>query len=406
MQLNEPVQVPPAPLSAEKKIFQIKWDKTDAYCGDKVSLNGETQGYEGQELTISVQEQANSKEIASIKVKAGIKGFLAEWEFKDLLPEKSGDKYVAQKDLIAKVEGVQTATPLKAHFVPDAAKRPYRQGGAHFDLAAEAYVAKITSDLEYVQGWGASVVDLGAEVPAATGGTIAGLSWTGYRWMKKVGLKDKYWDGKGWVDLPGTFVLEDSNNFCVGFYKQGTAYKCQYGGEWPEAFADWSLDSGPNAAKLAKWKDNIKTTWDTKNHNIAIRRDGCASGAKECCRYAVQADVEFVDKKAFSNGVLIIADGDIRSNDSLFFIDEPRIAMAAHEFGHHLGNPDEYAEAKASLDPTLNDDGAKNGVDKDSIMGQNMTKVKKRHFRTICKHFGDVVFAAVKRQFTYKPVDL
>jgi hypothetical protein len=56
---------------------------------------------------------------------------------------------------------------------------------------------------------------------------------------------------------------------------------------------------------------------------------------------------------------------------------EPRGAVAAHEFGHHIGNSDEYAGTK--VDTSLNDDGATSGIDPNSIMGQQLTKVKKRH---------------------------
>ena len=74
----------------------------------------------------------------------------------------------------------------------------------------------------------------------------------------------------------------------------------------------------------------------------------------------------------------------------------------AVEFGHHLGNPDEYAGAK--LDTTLNDDGATNGIDANSIMGQNLTTVKKRHYRTICKHFADMVKTHHGKTYTYEAV--
>jgi hypothetical protein len=74
--------------------------------------------------------------------------------------------------------------------------------------------------------------------------------------------------------------------------------------------------------------------------------------------------------------------------------------MAAHEFGHHIGNPDEYAGA--AIDAALNDDGAVNGIDSDSIMGQNLTKVKKRHFRTICLHLTKMIRTATGREYTFE----
>ncbi|MBC8070994.1 MAG: hypothetical protein IAG13_21900, partial [Deltaproteobacteria bacterium] len=101
-------------------------------------------------------------------------------------------------------------------------------------------------------------------------------------------------------------------------------------------------------------------------------------------------------------GLLIIADGNIRSNDSLFFLGEPRLDMAAHEFGHHMGNPDEYAGAV--LDTSLNTDGAVAGIDANSIMGQNLSTVKKRHYKTVCTHLAAMVKTQLGKTFEYEAV--
>ena len=162
------------------------------------------------------------------------------------------------------------------------------------------------------------------------------LTWSGYRWMKRSGLNNVYWDGTAWVALLATFVLADANNFCVGFYQTGVTFTCQYGGTWPEAFTDWNIDDPAKQAIITAWTSNINTTWTGK---FFIKRKECKSAKVECCRYSTVAVA------AFAAGCIIVADGNIRSNDSLFFLGEPRVAVAAHEFGHHLGNPDEYAGA-------------------------------------------------------------
>ena len=64
----------------------------------------------------------------------------------------------------------------------------------------------------------------------------------------------------------------------------------------------------------------------------------------------------------------------------------------AHEVGHLIDNPDEYPDAR-SLDPTLNEDGARNGIDDDSIMGSGMRDVKKRHLRHVCSTVSDAIKA-------------
>ena len=43
-----------------------------------------------------------------------------------------------------------------------------------------------------------------------------------------------------------------------------------------------------------------------------------------------------------------------------------------------MDNPDEYAGG--AVDTSINGDGAVNGIDADSIMGQNLTKTKRRHY--------------------------
>src|SRR6185312_1241044 len=241
---------------------------------------------------------------------------------------------------------------------------------------------------------------LGSKVPPATGGLLDGqLAWTGYRWMKRAGVKNKFWDGKAWQDLPKGFTLLDANNFCVGFYQSGAAFVCQYGGTWPETFTAWNVDAPDKAKTIKTWTDNIRATWTGK---FDLKRADCKSTKKDCCRYRVKVAARFSKQSAFSAGVIILADGNIRSNDSLFFLGEPRVAMAAHEFGHHIGNPDEYGSAK--VDTSLNSDGAKNGIDPDSIMGQNLTKVKARHLRLLAKVLTDAIHAEYGKTFTFDAV--
>jgi hypothetical protein len=100
--------------------------------------------------------------------------------------------------------------------------------------------------------------------------------------------------------------------------------------------------------------------------------------------------------------MLIIADGYIRSNSGLFFIGG-RVASFPHEFGHWLGNPDEYAGA-TSLDTSLNDDGATGGIDTTSVMGTSLDLVKKRHFRTVCQYLAAMVKTKTGKDWVYEAV--
>jgi len=380
--ISTPPSVPAAPVASPKvtngTLTVVVLNEAGKSVKDsEIAINGANQGKTDAKGSFVAGEKAP----AEYRAQAAMRGII--------FPEVK-----------TKVVGASSnSTTLLIHYLPTLPKAEYRHERVHFELSAENYEIKIESDLKFVKGWGASVVKLGASVPPATGGLLDGaLAWRGFRWMKKVGLTSKYWDGTAWQNLPGAFVLMDSNNFCVGFYKKDSKFVCQYGGEWPEQFTDWDITAPAKKSRITQWSNNIETTWTGK---FDIKRQDCTVD-KLCCRYKVTAKVAFIDEATFSAGMMIIADGNIRSNDSLWFIDEPRVAVAAHEFGHHLGNPDEYAGA--AVNATLNSDGAVNGIDPDSIMGQNLTHVKKRHFSTVCKHFSAMVKNETGKQFTYEAV--
>jgi hypothetical protein len=285
-------------------------------------------------------------------------------------------------------------------FAPNVKKLSHTHQGHVFEVSAEDFELYLKSAIPWVPGWAASVVKLGGAVPAATGGLLDGkLTWPGYRWMRQRGVKHQYHDGRAWKDLPAGFVLDDGNNFCVGFYASGGHFVCQYGGNWPDAFRDWDPEAPAKKRKIETWERTIDSTW---THKLDLKRKECQSAAHACCRYPITARVKFAKQAAFRNDVIILADGNIRSNASLFFLGDPDAVMAAHEFGHHIGNPDEYAGA--DLETTLNDDGAVNGIDNDSIMGQDMTKVKKRHFRMVAKVSAQAVQADLGKGWTYEAV--
>jgi hypothetical protein len=393
----------------------LAFTAASAWCSDTVQIVGFADtGLTTTPIEVEVRSEDPAKSYAKIATAATAGVFTCSWRVLEVLPAKSGATVRATLDVHAKTPDFGTATPLRINFAPTLTKTHYSVGRAHFDVSAKDLAVLIESDIKYVKGWGASVVKLGASAPAGTGGLLDGqLTWNGYRWMKRVGVTPQYWNGSAWVNLPAGFVLADSNNFCVGFYEtvgvvgsvialfggDGRTFTCQYGGTWPESFADWNIDAPTKQAKITQWTDNIRTTWTGK---FDIKRKHCASTDAKCCRYSTKAAVRFLKQANFAAGLLIIADGNIRSNDSLFFLGEPRLDMAAHEFGHHMGNPDEYAGAV--LDTSLNTDGATAGIDPNSIMGQNMTTVKKRHYVKVCTHLAAMVKTQLGKTFEYEAV--
>jgi hypothetical protein len=393
---------PPAkPSGAEaKKVVSIKWAVAEAWCSEVATVEGQTENYaSGESVEVKAKEQGGSQ-TQTLMGKVSGKTLRASWTIKEILPAKQGGHLAPDLKMDALAGGQTSPTPLTVKFVTAFAKIAHVQDRMHFELSLADNVVLIESDIKFVKGWGGEVVKLGARAPAGTGGLLDGqLAWAGYRWMKNVGLGKRFWDGAAWQSLPAGFVLADSNNFAVGFYKDGASFTCQYGGTWPENFTDWNIDAADKQSTITGWKNNIETTWTGK---FDLKRQECKSSDKTCCRYSTKAAVSFSKQATFSAGMLIIADGNIRSNDSLLFLGETRIAVAAHEFGHHLGNPDEYSGA--AVDTSLNSDGASAGIDPDSIMGQNLTKVKARHLREICKAFADGVTGAFGKTYHYLAV--
>lgn len=394
----------------------LQWGTASAWCGDTAPLLGffDTAAVsEGVDIEIYSDVSGQTYAAETIRMEGG--HLHHPWPVLDVLPHHDGSKYKSSLEVLARVGDVQTSTPLRINFISKLDKAHYRSGHDHFDLSLDNYQLLISSDVKYVKGWAAQVVDLGSAVPPGTRGLLDDdFPWPGHRWMRNNGVVKEYWNGDAWVPLPAGFPLNDSNHFAVGFYEStgtagailewlgadGRSFTSQYGGTWPETFPDWDIRASVHQAKIRQWEDVIRTTWTGK---FNIRRTTCTSTDNTCCRYTTRAEVAFVLQDVFGEEVLIVADGNIRSNSALFFLGEARRAMPAHEFGHHLGNPDEYAGAE-SVDPTLNGDGAVNGIDPNSIMGQNMITVKSRHFRTICAHLSKMVRDQYGKMYTYEAV--
>ncbi len=76
---------------------------------------------------------------------------------------------------------------------------------------------------------------------------------------------------------------------------------------------------------------------------------------------------------------------------------------AIHEFGHHLGNPDEYPGA-SSVNIFVNGDGAALGIDEASLMGEGDT-ARRRHLDTVAEALARLVEQELGKSYTYTPVE-
>jgi hypothetical protein len=186
----------------------------------------------------------------------------------------------------------------------------------------------------------------------------------------------------------------------VGFYKSGTSFVGVSGGTWPEAFADYDFNGATYNAVRTKWSSMTYKQW---TDCFAIRRVGCKSDKSvTCCRYGVNLTLQWSQETTYGADVVLLAPGALRSNAGLWFMGDTS-NMPAHETGHHVDNPDEYAGG--ATDASLSGDGAVAGIDADCIMGQNMTKTKKRHYHAFVALTAKLYNAKSGRSEKFEAID-
>ena len=394
-------------------VWDLKWSADKAVCGDKLTLVGETNLPDGDlELKLVGRELPSPKlPKPKLSIKAGKLSFT--WDLKDV-EHLTGDKPPSAFDDVhieATTKDDGLACNLAVVTVRAVGRAPVKTFDAtrswngftnhsHFTAKLEKFVCVIGAKPKVLKGWGGTYVDLRS---AGITGTAGGCPWAGHRWARPKGMSmvpAEYHNGTAWVPLPAGFTPSATNYQAVGFYRSGTKFVGASGGTWPEAFADYDFNGNKYKKVREKWSKQAHDQWSDK---FLIERQGCKSDKSvTCCRYKVEMTLTFAVVATYGNDVVLFAPGNLRSNAGLWFMGDTS-NMAAHETGHHLDNPDEYAGG--AVDTTLSGDGAVNGIDADSIMGQNMTKTKKRHYHAFAKMTAKLVNGASGRSDKYKVVD-
>jgi len=378
-------------IAVPRGVWNLAWSVDKAKCGDKVTLAGETNLPDGNlDLALKGRELESPK-LPKVTVTVKAKKFSYDWTIKDVQHLKDGSPTTAFPEIHIDATTADSSVPcnvatLSVQAVSDADKQTFdkRQSWngftnhAVFDQKIQRFVNLVDVNLTCLKAWGGTHVDL---TSAGITGTAGGCPWSGHRWARPKGLSmvpAEYHDGKTWVPLPKGFVPSATNYQAVGFYKSGTSFVGASGGTWPEPFTDYDFNSATYTSVRSKWTTQINAQW---TDCFPIRRVGCASDKSvTCCRYGVTMSVAFNETTSFGADVVMLAPGALRSNAGLWFMGDTS-NMPAHETGHHIDNPDEYPGG--AVDPSLSGDGAKAGIDPDCIMGQNMTKTKKRHYHAI-----------------------
>jgi hypothetical protein len=270
------------------------------------------------------------------------------------------------------------------------------------------YECRVDAPINYVKGFMGEIVQLGATVPAGTGGNTLGIDWgppdpnklTGTDWrFSKVDSSGQrvFWDGAyPWKPVPTIWQDRPIGTKLVGMgiWREGAINRAQYGAIWPEdVSATWTADQQALAnSTLPIWVSNIIATWSNK---FDLRRAGCASSNQKCCRYSVRVNsVTFTPVGAKMGNTIVIGVNNARSNSDAWSLGDTRPGLAPHEFGHHLGAPDEYSGPK-NVDTTVNTDGATAGIDPTSLMGSvpisGIPPIKARHLDVIKQFLANLV---------------
>jgi hypothetical protein len=283
-----------------------------------------------------------------------------------------------------------------------------------FSLASSSYQLTADGSINYVKGWIQYLISLGTKAPPGTGGSgvfdfgnhPGSFSGTDWRYCMQSTLSPTgytYWDGSVWQNVPADWSDPDGTHlYPVGVWVENLVNKFQFG-TWPAVVPPWGpAEESLASTVLPKWVNTIQTVW---SNVFDIKRDQCPSSDPQCCRYHVKITASFTMVTAKSGSAIVLAGNNARSNAGAWSMGESRVNMPAHEFGHKLGNPDEY-QGGVGVDPSVNTDGATAGIDADSIMGRNMTVVKKRHFVTILDQLSSMVdtAAGASTRYSYKLV--
>jgi hypothetical protein len=407
-------------MSTETRRFvEIKWVETECYCGGPATLTGSTLGYaENSSEQAQVRNTMDGATITSVQLVILGNSYTKPVEVKNWLPRKSGANYEEFRDEDGFAAGMKTPVPLRMKFIPNLTKTACSIGNSQFELVVSNYKATVEGNITYVKGFMAWLIQLGNTVPADTGGQ-AGVNWgtqvagsfsgTDWRFCKDDTASPSgkvYWDGSAWQNVPDTWSDTGAVKlYGIGIWREGTSNKAQFGNSWPEAIPTWNAtQQGVADTTIPDWVSRTNTAWTDK---FDLKRDTCASTDQTCCRYPVKVTMGFTAVATRSGHTIIIGVNNGRSNAGAWSLGDSRPALAPHEFGHHLNNPDEYVGG-VGIDTSVNTDGATNGIDPSCLMGSvpasTVPPVKARHFNTIKQHLAAMISTQKGVSWTFTAV--
>ncbi|MFO7561323.1 MAG: type VI secretion system tip protein TssI/VgrG [Enhygromyxa sp.] len=394
----------------QRRIVLITWAEPEAWCSEPTPVWVNSEGYDGstnETLIIDNQVDGATQCVDVVRPAAPTESFAVE--ITDVIPRRIGATVESERELVASLVHAKTPTSIRFRFVSELPRIRYTRGYARFDLSVSEHEVTVGGTIEFTRGWIYYIIRLDKFVPEDTGGRIGGKYYgsTDWRYCKRKPTEDGalyvYWDGTAWVDVPdGWSSPLGTRRYGMAVWREGDKIKTQFGKlAWPDPVPDtWSDEwEGEDwvPSHMRHWAMHINQFWTGK---LDLERNECRGHQAQCCRYPVRCEVGFKETDRHAKGI-IVAQNYARANASVWPYDTSPVTLA-HEFGHHLGNPDEYPGA-TSVDPTVNGDGAKAGIDSDSIMGSGEL-IRRRHFDTVCKAMAQAVAEHTGKVYSYKAV--
>jgi type VI secretion system VgrG family protein len=397
------------PEGTVRQFLSIAWDDEEVWCSEPVSLSGAARGYdaESSEL-VTIKDAVDGSVVHAEGFRPGASDhYEHSLRFIDMLPRRSATGYEVERLLHAEVLGLTTPAPIRMRFIPSLPSTFYTfDRGARFNISVRDYQIVVGGTIEYTRGYLFNIICLDGlvprEAPGKIGVEIGGT--TNWRYSKMEAGVHLYWNGLAWTPVPNSWVADLTNAHGIGMWKERGVLKPQFGTlEWPDPAPGWEpKDDQALASRLPRVKAAIEDIWSGK---YDIVRTECRSYEPRCCRYTVRCEVHFKETSVVDGGIIIAANKfSGRPNvDAWNIWSEPD--FHAHEFGHLLGNPDEY-EGGGDIDRTVNTDGATAGIDPNSIMGPSSGQrlVRRRHYNPICYALAELVREHTGKVYEYAAI--
>lgn len=402
----KPSRPDPGPRGG-RSIVQMHWLDQAVLCSEPARLLVETKGYSGpssETLLVHNAADGDTQYVEVLQLKDGTATY--EVLISDVLPRRGGDGFEGERALLASLPEGKTPVPLPLRFITSIPKTRYAKGYSRFNLTVDDHAVTIGGTIEYTRGWIYYIIRLDDLVPPSTGGRIGGRYYGSedWRYCKRAdgtgGLL--YWDGAKWVPVPAEWSSDLGTRLHgMGVWREPDGVKQQLGAlPWPDTLPTNNADDDDWIESSLIFKAaRVNDFWSEK---FDIKRVACRGHDVRCCRYRVSCHIHFKQVPAKGRGI-VIAQNNGRANSEIWPVDASDRTFY-HEWGHHMGNPDEY-EGAGSVDPTVNDDGARAGIDNNSIMGGDGKIVRRRHFNTVCTAMAQAVATHLGKTATYRVVE-